>query len=207
MKPDIVDKVRNELSEPICSERQVVYLLAELRKLMELESIERVEAGGPADASYFALKFYCDWAVHVRLDQSGAQRIVQRFNRYQQFMEELASPGEDRVTVDPAFLEELDQSLQLTKFREQLGAYLHSHDLGSEIATNEKLWVTFLTYYSHVIEDAPLISEVKGLEWVDSVAVKVLDEQPAGAADHRLALRWTWLSKKDGMRKNTVRFF
>jgi len=207
MKPDIIKKLRNELSEPIHSERQVVYILAELRKLMELESIKRSDAGEPADNGYFALKFCCDWAVHVRLDQSGAQRIVQRFNQYQQFMEELASPGKERVKVDPGFLRELDHSLNLTKFREQLGTYLHSHDLSSEVATDEDLWLTFLTYYSHVIEDAPLISEVKGLEWVDSVAVKVLDEQPAGAADHRLALRWTWVSKKDGMRKNTVRFF
>jgi hypothetical protein len=207
MKPDIVEKLRGELQEPIHSERQVVYILAELRKLMEMESIARSERGEPADNSYFALKFYCDWAVHVRLGQSGARRIVQRFDQYQQFMEELASPGKEGTTVDPAFLEELDQSLQLTKFRDQLAAYLDFHHLGSEVATNEERWIAFLAYYFHVIEDAPLISEAKGLEWVDSVAVKVLDEKPAGAADHTLALRWTWVSKKDGMRKNIVRFF
>jgi hypothetical protein len=120
MKPDIVEKLRGELRERIYSERQVVYILAELRKLMELESIGRIEAGAPADNSYFALKFYCDWAVHVRLDQSGARRIVQRFNEYQKFMEDLAGPN--RTVVDPAVLKELDQSLQLTKFRGQLGA-------------------------------------------------------------------------------------
>src|SRR5271169_2329730 len=132
MKPDIVEKLRGELRERIQSERQVVYILAELRKLMELESIGRIEAGAPADNSYFALKFYCDWAVHVRLDQSGARRIVQRFNEYQKFMEDLAGPT--RTVADPAFLKELDQSLQLTKFRDQLGAYLHSHGLDGGVA-------------------------------------------------------------------------
>ncbi|MGB6679478.1 MAG: hypothetical protein WBE44_22475, partial [Terriglobales bacterium] len=63
--------------------------------------------------------------VHVRLDQAGARRIVQRFNEYQKFMEDLASPG--RTVVDPAFLQELDQSFQLTKFRDQFGSYLESH--------------------------------------------------------------------------------
>jgi hypothetical protein len=125
MKPDIIEKLRGELREPIHSERQVVYILAELRKLMELESIDRIEVGAPVDNSYFALKFYCDWAVHVRLDQAGARRIVQRFNEYQKFMEDLASPG--RTVVDPAFLQELDQSFQLTKFRDQFGSYLESH--------------------------------------------------------------------------------
>jgi hypothetical protein len=205
MKPDIIEKLRGELREPIHSERQVVYILAELRKLMELESIDRIEAGAPVDNSYFALKFYCDWAVHVRLDQAGARRIVQRFNEYQEFMEDLASPG--RTVVDPAFLQELDQSLQLTKFREQFGAYLNSHGLDVTIATDMERWVAFLTHYSRVIEDAPLISEAKGLEWVDSVAVRVFDERPAAAADYTLAIRWTWVSKKDGMQKNVVRFF
>jgi len=120
-------------------------------------------------------------------------------------MEDLASPG--RTVVDPAFLQELDQSFQLTKFRDQFGSYLESHGLDSGAATDKKRWVAFLTYYSRVIEDAPLISEVKGLKWVDSVAVRVFDERPAGAGDYTLAIRWTWVSKKDGMQKNVVRFF
>ena len=205
MKPDIVEKLRGELAEPIHSERQVVYMLAELRKLMELESIGRVKAGAPADHSYFALKFYCDWAVHVRLDRSGARRIVQRFNEYQKFMEDLAGAG--RTVVDPAVLKELDQSFQLTKFRDQLSAYLHSHGLDRELATDKERWVAFLTHYSRVIEDAPLVSDAKGLKWVDHVEVKVLDERPAGVADYTLAIRWTWVSKRDGMQKNLVHFF
>src|SRR5208282_6587257 len=107
----------------------------------------------------------------------------------------------------PGFLQELDQSLQLTKFRQQLGAYLDTHDLDGAVATDEERWIDFLTSYSHVIEDAPLISEAKGLEWVDTVTVKVLAQGPIGAADYRLALKWTWLSKKDGMWNNVVRYF
>ena len=207
MKPDIISKLRDELREPIHSERQVVYILAELRKLMELEAIERNERGAPPDNSHFALKFYCDWAVHVRLDQAGAKRIVQRFNQFQGLNEKLAAPGGEVVTVDPNFLQELDENLQLANFRRQLGTYLTSHDLDGGLASDEGRWVEFLAYYSHVIEDAPLISEAKGLEWVDSVSVRVLDERPAGAADHTLAITWTWTSKKDGTRKNKVRLF
>ena len=206
MKPDIVDKLRLELRERVDSERQVVYILAELRKLLELESIARTEAGAPADNAYFALKFYCDWAVHVRLDQSGAQRIVQRFNQYQKLLEELASQGKD-VVVDLGFLQDLDQSLNLTKFREQLGAYLETHDLDPAIATDDDQWTEFLVYYTHVIEDAPLISVGKGLDLVDEVAISILDERAFGIGDYRIAVRWTWVSKKDGMRTNIVRFF
>lgn len=191
---------------PFVPRGRFVYILAELRKLMEIESIARSEAGAPADSSYFALKFYCDWAVHVRLDQSGARRIVQRFNEYQRFTEGLMSNSNARSGVNPDFLKELDQSLQLTKFRGQLGAYLNSHGLDGAVAADEERWVDFLACYSYVIEDAPLISEATGLECVDAVTVKVLDERPVGD-DYRLALSWTWVSKKDGMRNNIVRYF
>jgi hypothetical protein len=145
MKLDIVDKLRLELRERRDSERQVVYILAELRKLLELESIARTEAGAPAGNTYFALKFYCDWAVHVGLDQFGAQRIVKRFNQYQKYMEGLMSHSNGGVAVDPGFLQELDKSLQLSRFREQLGAYLDFHDLDSAVATDEERWIDFLT--------------------------------------------------------------
>ena len=206
MKADIVDKLRLELREPIHSERQVVYILAELRKLMELESIAKSVAGEPSDNSYFALKFYCDWAVHVRLDQSGAQRIVRRFDQYQRLLEELAS-GSKQVAVDPSFLQELNQSLNLSKFREQFGAYLKTHALDPAIATDDDQWTDFLVYYAHVIEDAPLISVGKGQDLVDEVSISILDERALGIGEYRIAVRWTWVSKKGEMRMNIVRFF
>lgn len=64
MKKDIWSKLRRELNEPISSERQVVYILVELRKLLELSG---------SDEHFPALNFYCDWALHAVLDQEGAQ--------------------------------------------------------------------------------------------------------------------------------------
>lgn len=39
MKPDLINKIREELLQPIASERQVVYLLVECRKLLEMEGV------------------------------------------------------------------------------------------------------------------------------------------------------------------------
>ena len=207
MKPDIVQKLEGEFDEPIRSERQVVYILAEVRKLLELESIARDEARVHPDDSYFALKFYCDWAVHVRLTQSGAKQIVRRFDEYQKFLDDAASLGEASGIADDKLLRELDQGLQLSKFRNQFGALVASHGLKPSLVTNEEHWIEFLIYYSRVIEDAPLTSMASGLERVDTVSVSVLDERPPRTAEYRFALRWTWISKKDGMRNNIVRLF
>ena len=208
MERDIVKKVQDALARPISSEMQVVYVLTEVRKLLELEQIPRKEVREVPDDRYAALKFYCDWAVHARMTHEGARRIVQRFDQYQGLMEELDSKHEDKGTTNLAFLGELDADLQLSKFRSQLGDYLSSRDLDHAISTDGRRWVEFLTYYSEVVQDAPLVYETGGLEFVNRVTVKVLDKQsPDGACEYILALDWTWVSNKTGMETHIVRRF
>lgn len=77
MKPDIIAKLAKELKEPISSEPQVVYLMVELRKLIELNG---------DGANYPALKFHCDWIVHPILQGQAAQEVVRLFDHYQRVM-------------------------------------------------------------------------------------------------------------------------
>jgi hypothetical protein len=69
MTPDIVSKLSIELSQPITTERQVVYVLVQLRKLLD----GRPEKAKP---SYDSLRLYCNWVVHTSLINKTAQRIV-----------------------------------------------------------------------------------------------------------------------------------
>jgi hypothetical protein len=55
-----VEKLRAHLGTLINSECAVVYLLSEVRKLIERD--------GPPDGISFALKMYCHWALHLNLD-------------------------------------------------------------------------------------------------------------------------------------------
>src|SRR6266566_2316501 len=104
MKPDIIAKLSNELAEPIVSERQVVYILVELRKLIELND----------DGDTFkTLKFYCDWAVHAVLKAPPAQEIVRYFDKYQQFNEEMNNAARGRaLAADINFLNELGEIIR-----------------------------------------------------------------------------------------------
>ncbi len=77
-RPAIIEKLDRELHEPVTTERQVVYILVELRKLMERNG----DTG-----KYFALNFSCDWGVHTKLDRTGAARIVRHFNKYQELID------------------------------------------------------------------------------------------------------------------------
>lgn len=68
----IVEKLHPELQKPIETEMQVVYILVELRKLLEHE--------GKKDA-YAVLNFYGNWVVHTKLSASPiADKIVRLFD-------------------------------------------------------------------------------------------------------------------------------
>lgn len=72
MENDIINKIRYELDRPIQSERQVVYLLAEVRKLLDHLC---------ATSQYRSLRLYCNWAVHIKLERSFALSIVEKVDQ------------------------------------------------------------------------------------------------------------------------------
>jgi hypothetical protein len=132
MLQEVIRKLRDELIQPITSERQVVYLLVELRKLIDLN--------GDAE-KFFALNFYCDWAVHPMMDRKGAARIVERVDEYQGFLERMknAKDGE-YLGADLNFLGPLRETLRLERFREQFGEYTRACVLGYDIAATDGWW-------------------------------------------------------------------
>ena len=61
MTRDIIGKLRDHLAEPVETECAVVYLLAEVRKILEREK---------PDPKPFALWMHCHWALHVNLTRT-----------------------------------------------------------------------------------------------------------------------------------------
>jgi hypothetical protein len=63
MKNDIRDKLQGELMKKIEGEPQVVYILSRVRKILEIDGRED---------EYKILKFYCDWALHPKINNIRA---------------------------------------------------------------------------------------------------------------------------------------
>jgi len=64
MKPQIIEKLNKFLENhtPFKEECQAVYLMVELRKLLDREKEDRKNT----NEKYFPLiRFYCDWTVHT----------------------------------------------------------------------------------------------------------------------------------------------
>ena len=189
MKNDIIGKLAGELAEEVTSERQTVYLLVELRKLIELNK---------EGTNYPSLKFHCDWVAHPVLQGMAAQNIVRLFDRYQRLIDEHALNAETPVP-DMSFMGQLGPTLTLTNFRNELNAYLRSQGLDPSIPNDNKKWGNFLTYYARVVEDCPLRCVSQGLKHTDEVGLKVIDVSPEAAdGQFRLTIEWSWVSKVTG---------
>lgn len=140
-EPSIVEKLRAELADHVNSERKVVYILTESRKLL---------MSYPRDPKPFALNLYCHWAVHV--DLHGADTILPFLNRVDRFVESTLAgnpdiAGEREMFRDFVFLE---------TFRLQFGQFLKSYGLPTEICDEDERWHEFLMHYAGVIRDGAL---------------------------------------------------
>jgi hypothetical protein len=195
-----MDKLRSELAVGIASERQVVYILVQVRKLLELH---------PDQERFPALKFYCDWATHVVMEREGAKRIVRRLDEWQRLSEEAIKARDAGVeqNLDKSFLTEMYNLTGLCNFKTQFTDLLALHGIDSAIVTDKTKWAAFMKYYCSTVSARPLKCSEAGSQHVDEVILTLLDLEPSPTGDWTLAVRWSWISKTTGHESRTHAFF
>lgn len=159
-------KLRRLLSSAFTEECQVVYLLVELRKALELRGLL---------GNYAALKFYCDWAMHTRLDRAGAKEFLKRLDAVESANSfGFLGDGGPKMSIAMDFLKQ-------DVFRRDLGEALRVLVLSTEICTANNRWVSFLDLYAGVVSDCPLAIKSQGAatQYVEeAVASKVNSPLP-----------------------------
>lgn len=146
MRDHIVEKLRNHLSASVDTECAVVYLMAEVRKILEKTD---------SQPEPFALRMYCHWALHVDLDRwQTTRRFLLAVDSYVRNNVEGFEPDECFHFKNENDL--LREFLYLDTFRKQLGNFLRSCDLPTRLCDEDASWFTFLAAYAGVIEDGTL---------------------------------------------------
>lgn len=136
----IVEKLRRVLSEEVQKEADVVYLLAECRKLLEDTKTKN---------PHFALKFYCHWALHV--DLSGRDTTLPLLKRVDSYVQ--------AVLNDHNFGEQRQMAREFAfmySFRQALKEFLESHTLPTQLCDDKQRWHQFLSIYASVIEEGSM---------------------------------------------------
>ena len=153
----ILEKLRRALQEEVITEGQVVYILVEIRKAIE-------QAGEQSE--YYALDFYCSWALHTKMDKAGAVRILKRFDEAYPLLVQNV-PFEE---LPHELQDEIHQTIGLRKFRDQMRQFLRSNDLPIRIISGDA-WSKFARLYGLVIDECSLVlKEGKtGLKFLDRI--------------------------------------
>jgi hypothetical protein len=184
-QPAIMDKLRRELELDITTERQVVYILVEIRKAIE-------QAG--EQKNYFALDFYCSWALHTKMDRAGAIRILKRFDQAHPLLVQ-------KKALPPELRKEIHETTKLKKFEDEMEQFLKANGLPTGIVDDANSWVKFLRLYAHVIDDCALVvsGERTKLRSLDHISVHLQMALKKLEGETVFRIRWT-CHGKDGQR-------
>jgi len=190
MRDEIVAKLSDELEHEIQSERQVVYILVETRKLLERDKVLK---------TYRELKLCSDWAVHPKLCGPDAQEVLEHFDAYEA---EFQKSGK---TLAEFKLEPLQEFLSLTKFRSELAQSLSKYGVDTAPLSSDAFWQNFVQHYCEVIRDCPLEATNQSTRLVTHVSALAW---PRGKADAifpgKRVVQWNWTLRTGAIRKKTV---
>jgi hypothetical protein len=136
MTDELLRKIQNMVGRRIVKEMQVVYLLVELRKLMDRE-----------DHKDPVLRMFCNWIVHTALDNraDGSTLILGEFDDFIASLRE----GQKR-TSSPAHLSFGEFRLALIRLFDRFG-------LSAKFVTNSSDWKTFVKRYSAIVSECPIV--------------------------------------------------
>lgn len=159
MQSAIIAKLKQEFAEPISTERQVVYILVELRKLLELTG---------SQAKYDALWFHASWAVHPRMHKGVAAKLLEHFDEAYPLLKD-----KELYELPSDLQRAITDAIALRHFQRQLKDFLVQNDLSTSIAGRQ--WTAFLRLYASVIKDCPLVVSAGKLKNISHVVVDVED--------------------------------
>jgi hypothetical protein len=149
--PDLIYKLTRALEKPIRTECEVVYVMVEIRKLMDRREGERRKEIPEADQrklkpEFPVLKLFSDWTVHINIQWNReAEPLMQEFDGAVESVK--AGNG-----IPLPFL----KFLSLAHFRDEFARSLTVNELPPRLVEDSDEWDRFLNLYSAVVSDCPI---------------------------------------------------
>lgn len=140
MKEKIIEKLKKFLSErsQIKEECEVVYLLVELRKLLDKEREEN------SSNDYSMVRFYADWAVHT-----NKEYITPSMKKIMDNIEKSINPYPKNGDIS---------FLSMPELRKELTQLLRGYELSNKFCEDDNDWRVFVTTMTQVIADQPIVN-------------------------------------------------
>jgi hypothetical protein len=148
MKSEIQAKLLRFLNGtlPFTEECQVVYLLVEVRKILDHEN----------SSTFPILRFYADWSVHRQKDRITPQirTIMERIR------DEIKERQDNRTFVDPT--PELIPFVSMDQLKSEMDEFLQKHSLPETLILRDN-WLAFRNLLAGVLTDQPINDPCVGI--------------------------------------------
>jgi len=157
----IIAKLKTLLAKGITSEAEALYLIVEIRKLLEQQQAKK---------QYEYLTFYCDWALHAALEGTTAQKILKQFEAAALHLK----TGIELHQLPRSLRTEIEGISMMRYFEKECEAFLESNALSSLETTRSDGWIHFVHLYGKIVEDCPLVMTAKNKSAsISSVTLKL----------------------------------
>lgn len=150
-KDEIVGKLNRFLGEDIILRNEccAVYLMVELRKLMDHQEIKD---------KYITLRFYCDWTVHIQKDRnmSGIIEIAEKIDKL--------VPRNTTINGKPA--DYILDFLRMSKLRQEMIDFLEVNRITTGKLRNDGNWRVFANTLGGVLSGQPILNPIPSIKCI-----------------------------------------
>jgi len=147
--PQLIDKLTQFLDShlPLSEECHVVYLLVEIRKLLDRDN----------NSAYPLLRFYCDWCVHTKKDRITPQ--------IKTIMKQIYSDMLDWSTNKPmAGKPKIVSFMYFEDVQVETQSFLAEYGFSTLLTDTEENWIGFISLLVSVLADQPIISPTDDIQ-------------------------------------------
>ena len=145
MKNEIVGKLNQHLASEITKEADVVYVLAEIRKLFEHVQTAK---------NYPVLAYYTNWALHTKIDREPWAKAGLRV------LDDIVSGFQSGSRGSEEVLKGVTGLLSFQQLHRQLLDFGAAHGIRFDELSIEE-WQRFSSLLVDILIDCPLVSELK----------------------------------------------
>src|ERR1035437_9548009 len=186
MAHDIIAlKLRDELARPIKRQSEALYLMAEIRKIIDHE--QEVD-----EHAFEILEFFCDWALHITISRRSSADKIRLFLR--------AFDMREGMELAEWYRTEFFQNIMhLEVLRRELERFFHEHNLPCDIVHDFRMWSGFIYLYTAIVAEVPLKYSKNDLSPTE-VEELTIQHQPTGTSPQKMA-RW-FVTLKNGQQFN-----
>ncbi len=153
MKEEIISKIKLALNEPIEKESQIVYILVETRKLLDLQN----------NYNYPELRFYCDWAVHIKKDKItlGIKNIMEKIYEEMQNRDAIRQVGGGIVSRKDSV-----HFLYMNSLKIELEKFLNEYNLPKKLLEFNN-WNLFLDNFIKILVNQRICNPCVGIKYFE----------------------------------------